>query len=94
MIPGWDDEIEKEYLDVLMQERRAAPADVAARLGVSESWAVFWLTRLARDGRVRILEVEAVEEKESWLEGQPSQRPRSKAARPVANPAPALQEAA
>ena len=94
MIPGWDDEIEKEYLEVLMQERRATPADVAARLGVSESWAVLWLTRLARDGRVRILEVEVVEQEESWLEGQPSQRPRSKAARPVPDPTTALREAA
>jgi predicted ArsR family transcriptional regulator len=94
MIPGWDDEIEKEYLEVLMRERRATPADVAARLGVSESWAVFWLTRLARDGRVRILAVESIEDGEAQMDRQPAARPKRQAPPPVRDLAGAFQKAA
>ncbi len=74
MVPGLKNQIEKEFLEVLMQERGATPAEVAARLCVAESWAVYWLTELARNGRVRILGVEPVEDIETGLEGQPLQR--------------------
>jgi hypothetical protein len=62
MIPGWEAELKGEYLEVLRETRKATPRDFAARLGVSECCAVYWLTELARQGRVRITEVELVGE--------------------------------
>lgn len=94
MIPGWKEEVETEYLEILREKCMATPADVAARLGVSERWAVYWLTELARDGHVRILGVEPVGGRETQLGGQPSQRSQLQAGRPVAEPVPLIQEAA
>jgi len=62
MIPGWKEEILRDFLEVLREDRRASPAEVAACLDLSERSAVYWLTELARDGKVRILAVELVEE--------------------------------
>jgi len=62
MIPGWETELKGEYLDMLREQRKASPRDFAVRLGVSECCAVYWLTELARQGRVRITEVEFVGE--------------------------------
>ena len=62
MIPGWKEEIVGEYLEFLRESGKATPADVAARLGVSECCAIYWLTDLARNGRVRIVAFESVEE--------------------------------
>ena len=61
MIPGWREEVVGEYVEVLKSHGKVTPAEVAARLGISECCAVYWLTDLARDGRVRILAVELVE---------------------------------
>lgn len=94
MIPGWKEEIEAEYLQVLMQEGRATPAGVAARLGVSESWVVFWLTALARDGRVRILAVEAIADGETRIDEQPAGRPEVQPSRSVTDLAAVLPKAA
>ena len=54
MIPGWKEELESEYLEYLRKHQRLTPADFAARFDVSECCAVYWLTVLARQGRVRI----------------------------------------
>lgn len=62
MIPGWKDEIEGEYLQILRESPGASPGDIATRLGVSECSAVYWLTQLARDGRVRIRSIELVQD--------------------------------
>ncbi len=62
MIRGWKEEIERDYLEVLREHRQASPPDVAARLKVSEGSAVYWLTGLARDGKIRILAVAIAEE--------------------------------
>ena len=62
MIPGWKDELQQDYLDFLRTHRTASPAEVAAHLNISESSAVFWLTDLAREGKVRLRAVELVEE--------------------------------
>lgn len=62
MITGWKEEIEGEYLDFLRQFRRARPADFAAHFGVSECCVIYWLTDLAREGRIKILAFELVEE--------------------------------
>ena len=62
MIPGWKDELEGEYVSFLKTRGKATPSEVAARLGISECCAVYWLTDLAREGRVRILGVELVEQ--------------------------------
>ena len=94
MIPGWKEEIETEYLGFLMEQRRATPAEVAARLGVSEGWAVYWLTELAREGRVRILGVEPVGDRETQVEGEPLQRSDLRGSRPAPNPDRVLREAA
>lgn len=62
MIPGWKEDILSAYVGVLRQHPGATPADVAAHLGVSESCAVYWLTDLARDGRIRIGVLDLVED--------------------------------
>jgi Mn-dependent DtxR family transcriptional regulator len=64
MIPGWKEEIEGEYLQILRESPDASPSDIATRLGVSEGIAVYWLTQLARDGRVRIRTIELVQDGE------------------------------
>jgi predicted ArsR family transcriptional regulator len=61
MIPGWKDEIEEDYLRFLRKHPRVSPDEMAAHLNTSECSVVFWLTNLARDGKVRILAVELVE---------------------------------
>ena len=65
MIPGWKEELEGEYLDFLRECRKATPADFAARFGVSECCVIYWLTDLAREGRIRILAFEPVEKGET-----------------------------
>jgi hypothetical protein len=60
MIPGWKDELEHEYLEFLGKTGPAAPRALAAHLGISECCAVYWLTEMAREGRIRILGVELV----------------------------------
>ena len=65
MIPGWKEEIEGEYLEFLRKRHTATPADLAARFDVSECCAVYWLTELAREGKVRITSVEFLEEGET-----------------------------
>ncbi len=62
MIPGWKDEIEGEYLQVLQESPGASPSEIATRLGVSEGSAVYWLTEMAREGRVRIRAIELVQD--------------------------------
>ncbi len=64
MIPGWKELLEREYLAVLREHPTTTPRDLAARLGVSEGVATYWLTDLAREGRVRILGVEVAENAE------------------------------
>jgi hypothetical protein len=62
MIPGWKDEIEGEYLELLRKNQKLTPAEVAARFSISECCAVYWLTELAREGKVQILAVKLVED--------------------------------
>jgi len=62
MIPGWKEELEEEYLQLMREAAIASPGDLAARIGVSECCAVYWLTELARAGRIRILAVEPVKD--------------------------------
>ncbi len=64
MIPGWKDEMEEEYLRFLGEAGAASPREFATRLGISECCAVYWLTEMAREGRVRILGVELVKQGE------------------------------
>jgi hypothetical protein len=64
MIPGWKDEVEGEYLEFLRKTGAASPREFAVGLGISECCAVYWLTEMAREGRVRILGVELVKEGE------------------------------
>jgi hypothetical protein len=61
MIHGWKDEIQRGYLQFLRERRRVSPPELAAHLNVSECCAVYWLTDLAREGKLRILAVELVE---------------------------------
>ncbi len=71
MIPGWKEEIEGEYLQILRESPGASPSDIATRLGVSEGIAVYWLTQLARDGRVRIHAIELVHDGKVTSIGEP-----------------------
>ena len=64
MIPGWKEEYEEEYLQILRQIPKASPGDCAVRLAVSERSSIYWLTELAKEGKVRILAVELVKEGE------------------------------
>jgi hypothetical protein len=65
MIPGWKEEIEGEYLEFLRKPQKLTPADFASRFDVSECCAVYWLTELARKGKVRITSVEFLEDGET-----------------------------
>ncbi len=64
MIPGWKEESEGDYLEILGHNGPFSPMDLARRLGVSESCAVFWLSELAKEGKVRILAVELSRQRE------------------------------
>jgi len=94
MIPEWKEEIEGEYVEFLRAHGRATPADVAVRLGVSESYAIYWLTDLARNGRIRIVGFEVVEEEETPRDLKASLRGQGKASCPVTNDTRTLDEAA
>ena len=62
MISGWKEEIQRDYLNFLRGRPKVTPAELAAHLNLSESSAIYWLTDLAREGKVRITGVELVEE--------------------------------
>jgi hypothetical protein len=70
MIPGWKEEFEGEYLQILREIPKASPSDFSLRLDVSECCAIYWLTELAKEGRVRILAVELVKDGEVPCEQQ------------------------
>jgi hypothetical protein len=61
MISGWKEEIQQDYLSFLRGHPKVTPAELAAHLNLSESWVIYWLTDLAREGKVRITGVELVE---------------------------------
>jgi len=62
MIYGWKKELQHDYLRFLNARGRVSPSELAAHLNISECCAVYWLTDLAREGKVRILAVELVED--------------------------------
>lgn len=62
MIHGWKEEIQRDYLSFLRGRPHVTPAELAAHLNLSESWVIYWLTDLVREGKVRITGVELVEE--------------------------------
>ena len=62
MIAGWKEEIQRDYLSFLRGRPNVTPAELATHLNLSESWVIYWLTDLAREGKVRITGVELVEE--------------------------------
>jgi hypothetical protein len=94
MIPGWKEEIHGEYLQLLRDCPTASPAEVAARLGVSERCATYWLTDLAKDGRVRIVALELAEAPLSALEPPALPRSHRRSVSPLADGAVDLQDAA
>jgi len=53
-VNDWWSDVEADLLRCLDGRDAVAPADVAARLGVSEDAAVSLLAMLAREGRVKI----------------------------------------
>lgn len=59
MIEGWLEEIEREVLACLQGGKVVTPAEIAAELRTSESEMVFYLTFLARDGKIEITGVKA-----------------------------------
>ena len=62
MISGWKEEIQRDYLSFLRGRPHVTPAELAAHLNLSESWVIYWLTDMAREGKVRITGVQLVEE--------------------------------
>jgi DNA-binding Lrp family transcriptional regulator len=62
MISGWKEEIQRDYLNLLRGRPHVTPAELAAHLSLSESWVIYWLTDLAREGKIRITGVELIEE--------------------------------
>ncbi len=93
MIPGWKDELEGEYVAFLKTRGKATPSEVASRLGISECCAVYWLTDMAREGRVRILGVELVEQGGTPCDAETARACQRKSFCPALNsPAPLEQE--
>ncbi len=83
MIPGWKEEIEGEYIEFLRKHRESTPREVAARFSISECCATYWLTELARDGKIEILAVKLVEDGESTCDSEASLKCQRKASCPA-----------
>jgi hypothetical protein len=85
MIPGWKEEIEGEYLEFLRKHQELTPREVAARFSTSEGCATYWLTELAREGKVQILAVMLVEDGETPWDSETSVTCQGKAFCPAGN---------
>lgn len=83
MIPGWKEDMNAECLRLLKASPAASPSDLAERLGVSECCAVYVLTELAREGRLRVKTVELVKEGELPCAGESFARCQRKALCPA-----------
>ncbi len=94
MIPGWKEEIQAQYLEFVRKRHTVSPRELAAHFNMSECCAVYWLTDLARDGRVRILGIEAVEESGTPCDPELSLKCQRKAFCPGSDDAKVLGEAA
>jgi DNA-binding Lrp family transcriptional regulator len=57
---NWWDDIDAEILDCLKEHGSATVKEISEELGVSEGAATAFLAMLAREGRVRIVQVELV----------------------------------
>jgi DNA-binding Lrp family transcriptional regulator len=57
---NWWDAIDREILDRLREHGSATVSELSQELGLSEGAATAFLAMLAREGRVRILQVELV----------------------------------
>ncbi len=79
MIPGWKEEIEGEYLEFLRKHQESTPREIAARFSISECCATYWLTELAREGKVQILAVKLVEDGETPCDSEASLKCQGKA---------------
>ncbi len=77
MISGWKEEIQRDYLTFLRGRPNVTPSELATHLNLSESWVIYWLTDLAREGKVRITGVELVDENCASVEAQPPYTPQS-----------------
>jgi len=88
MISGWKEEIQRDYLNFLRGHPKATPCELAMHLNLSEGCAIYWLTDLAREGKVRITGLELVEEDTASFEPQTALTPQRAAVFPVPGPAP------
>lgn len=59
VIEGWMEEIERKVLTCLQGGRVMTPTEIAEKLRTSESEVVFYITLLARDGKIDITGVKA-----------------------------------
>ena len=57
---NWWDDIDGEILDCLRERGSASVNEISEELGLSEGAATAFLAMLAREGRVRIVQVELV----------------------------------
>jgi hypothetical protein len=60
MIAGWKEEIQWDYLNFLRGHPKATLSEFATHLKLSEGCAIYWLTDLVREGKVRITGMELV----------------------------------
>jgi hypothetical protein len=86
MISGWKEEIQRDYLTFLREHPKATPSELATHLNLSEGFAIYWLTDLAREGKVWVTGVELVEEDTASFEPQIALTPQRTAVFPVSEP--------
>jgi len=60
LFEDWVQEVESAVLAFVQQQATTNPADIAAHLKISESSAIFFISKLAREGKLKIGGVEAV----------------------------------
>jgi Mn-dependent DtxR family transcriptional regulator len=57
----WARAVEEEILAFLQEKGKAAPADIAAKLGLSEESSLFFIGKMARQGQIALGEIRARE---------------------------------
>ncbi len=93
MIPGWKEEIQAEYLNFIRSHPTVTPRDIAIHFDTPECCAVYWLTDLARDGRIRMLAIQAVGEDEIPCDPDLAARCQGKPSCPVVDRTKVFREA-
>ena len=64
LFENWVEEVEKDILGFIRSKGEVEPKDVASHLKLKEESVLFFITRLARQGKIRITSVRASESSE------------------------------